>query len=410
MTIDFVSLLASGSIRAFAIGLVAFAGLWLFRVRSSAARHATWTVVLIGMLLQIPLALVAPAIPLKAMRSLPPSNQPQITDSTRKPVPAVVRASNALNELKERRLSRSNTLKIVYFAISLLLFSRMTFGFWGVRRMLRTSKPIPKLGPGILESDFFWVPGSVGCFRSRILLPPAWEDWDAVKLRAVLAHERAHIRRRDWLIRIVAQVNVCIFWFHPLAWWLDRELGRLAEEAADDAALSEIENREDYAATLVDIARAAALGGRLLNRRVIWMAKDSKIMRRVNRILDQTLPVPKPLGRYAWAALIACGLPLIYLSASVTLAAADQESRIVVRQPLLTEPQSPPKLIAQSVPNPVQPKPPQVPPRPVEAPITMCLLIDVSGSMTGRSRSDSRGPRTVQSVQARRRGLHGGFQ
>ncbi len=145
----------------------------------------------------------------------------------------------------------------------------MIFGYWGIRRMLRSSKPIPKLSPGIFESDSFLVPGSVGCFRSRILLPPTWKDWDPVKLKAVLAHEMAHVQRQDWFIRFVSQVNVCIFWFHPLAWWLDRELGRLAEEAADDVALSALENREGYAATLVDIASAAALGGHILNSRVI---------------------------------------------------------------------------------------------------------------------------------------------
>ncbi len=380
MTIDIISLLVSGAARAIAIGLVAFLCLGLFRVRSSAARHAIWTVALIGMLLQIPLGLVVPAIALKALPSLPPSIQPKIVDSTRIPAPAVTRSSNTLKEFRQRRIPKSRTLEGIYLAISIFLLIRMAFGYWGVRRMLRTSKPIPKLGPDILESDSVLVPGSVGCFRSRILLPPAWKDWDSVKLRAVLAHERAHIRRRDWLIRFVSQVNVCIFWFHPLAWWLDRELGRLAEEAADDVALSAcIENWEDYAATLVDIARAAAVGGRVLNSRVIWMAKDSKVMRRVKRILGQKFPVAKPLGRYAWATLIACGVPVIYLSAAVKLTSGDQNSRIVVRQPLLTEPKSPPKLIAQSAPN-----RPQVPARPEEAPITMCLLIDVSGSMTGQ--------------------------
>ena len=254
--------------------------------------------------------------------------------------------------------------------------------------MLRTARPILNLGPGILESDALLVPGSVGYFHSRILLPPAWRDWDAVKLRAVLTHERAHIRRWDWLIRLLSQMNVCcIFWFHPQAWWMDRELARLAEEAADDVALSMMENREDYAATLVDIARAAALSGRILNWRVIWMAKDSKVMRRLNRILNQRLPMSKPLGRYAWATLIVCGLPVIYLSAAVS-AIASADPRFADRNsPPLSgwKQKSPATLIAQSVPNrPVQPKPPLVPSRPEKSPITMCLLIDVSGSMSGQ--------------------------
>jgi hypothetical protein len=67
MSIDLVSQLASAAIRAVGLGLVAFVSLLLFRVRSSAVRHATWTVVLAGMLLQVPLALVVPTVPIKAL-------------------------------------------------------------------------------------------------------------------------------------------------------------------------------------------------------------------------------------------------------------------------------------------------------------------------------------------------------
>jgi hypothetical protein len=308
MPIDLGSQFVSAAIRAFGLGLVTFVGLLLFRIRSSAARHATWTVVLVGMLLQIPLEVVAPTVSLKVLLTLP-APQPRVMESTRISVPAaqtLAPASHTRTEPKGRWLSSSGTLTGVYLAISMLLFVRMALGSWGLRRILRDAKPIPSLGPGIFESVSFVVPGSVGCFRPRILLPRAWRDWDAVKLRAVLAHERAHIRRRDWPIRVTSYVNVCIFWFHPLAWWIERELARLAEEACDDVALSEIEDREEYAATLVDIAHAAAADGGVLNWRVISMATESNVIRRVNRILSRGLQVPKPFGRLAWVTRAAC--------------------------------------------------------------------------------------------------------
>jgi beta-lactamase regulating signal transducer with metallopeptidase domain len=318
MPIDLVPQLVSATIRAFGLGLAAFVGLLLFRIRSSAARHATWTVVLVGMLLQIPLGVVAPTVPLKALQTLPAPIQQRVMESARISVPTaqtLAPASYKRTEPKSRWVSLSGTLTGVYLAISILLFARMALGSWGLRRILRDAKPIPNLGPGIFESASFVVPGSVGCFRARILLPRAWRDWNSVKLQAVLAHERAHIRRRDWLIRVVSHVNVCMFWFHPLAWWMERELARLAEEACDDVALSEMDDREQYAATLVDIARAAAADGGVLNWRVISMAKQSNVMRRVNRILNRRLQVPKPFGRLAWVTLVVCSLPVIYLSA-----------------------------------------------------------------------------------------------
>ena len=331
MPIDLVPQLASATIRAFALGLVTFVGLLLFRIRSSAARHATWTVVLAGMLLQIPLGLVAPTVLLKALPTLPAPIEPPVMGSARIAVPAaqtLAPASHTRTELKGRWVSSRGTLSGVYLTISMLLFVRMALGSLGLRRIVRDAKPIPNLGPGIFESVFFVVPGSAGCFRARILLPRAWRDWDAVKLRAVLAHERAHIRRRDWLIRVASHVNVCIFWFHPLAWWMERELARLAEEACDDVALSEMDG-EQYAATLVDIAHAAAADGGVLNWRVISMAKESNVMRRVNRILNRGLQVPKPFGRLAWVTLFACSLPVIYLSAAVKLAPANRDSTVL---------------------------------------------------------------------------------
>jgi Mg-chelatase subunit ChlD len=381
MPIDLVPHLVSAAIRAFGLGLVAFVGLFLFRIRSSAARHATWTVVLAGMLLQIPLGVVAPAVPLKLLPTLPVPiqhpNQPRAMQSTRMPVPA---ASHTRMQPRAGWAPSRGTLTGIYLAISMLLFLRMALGASSLRRILQDARPIPRLGPGIFESALLVIPGSVGCFRARILLPRAWRDWDAVKLRAVLAHERAHIQRRDWLIRVVSHVNVCIFWFHPLAWWMERELARLAEEACDDAALSEIEDREEYAAILVDIAHAAAVGGGVLNWRVISMAKDSNVIRRVNRILEARLQIPKPFGRLAWVTLLACSLPVIYMSAAVNLAPADQ--KLAVIEPALPEQKSPASLIAQAAPNqPLSPAPPLTPSRKEDPPIAMCIVIDNSGSM-----------------------------
>ena len=377
MPVDLVSPLAGAAIRALGLGLVTFVGLSLVRIRSSAARHAAWTVVLVGMLLQIPLGVVVPTVELKALPTLPVSIQPRAVTLPRISVPApqtLASPRRTQTESKRSWVSWGGTLTGVYLAISMLLFVRMAFGSWRLRRILADAEPIPNLGSGIFESTLFVIPGSVGCFRARIILPRAWRDWDAVKLRAVLVHERAHIRRRDWLIRIASHVNVCIFWFHPLAWWMERELARLAEEACDDVAISEIEHREEYAAVLVDIARAAAAGCGVLNWRVISMAKGSNVTRRVNRILNRRLQVPKPFGRLAWMTLLACSLPVIYLSAAVKLVPAVQ--------PLLPEPGSSMGLIAQAAPNPpLKPTPPLAPSRRADPPIAMCILIDNSGSM-----------------------------
>jgi beta-lactamase regulating signal transducer with metallopeptidase domain len=313
MPTDIVSQLISASIRICGLALAAFVSLSVFRIRFSAARHAMWTVVLIGMLLQVPLEMVAPPILLKTLPILPAPTQPRVMQSERPSMSAVratAPASHAREPLTFSGTSWRTTVTPTYFAISLLLFLRLAFGWWGLHKIVRGSAPITSLGPSVSESTRVVVPGSVGGLRARILLPQTWRDWDAARLGAVLAHERAHIRRYDWLTHLASRLAI---WFHPLVWWIDRELARLAEEACDDVAVSETKDKEEYAATLVDIARMAAANGGVVSWPLISMATDSNVKRRVNRILKRAFQVPKPLGRFAWAALFVTSLPVIYI-------------------------------------------------------------------------------------------------
>ena len=103
------------------------------------------------------------------------------------------------------------------------------------RSLVRNSRPVD--GPRVRESEWISVPMTMGQIVPTILLPIGWREWDSAKLQAVLAHEEAHIRRADWAIGVMARINCCVFWFHPLAWWLKRELALLAEYACDDSAL-----------------------------------------------------------------------------------------------------------------------------------------------------------------------------
>ena len=47
-----------------------------------------------------------------------------------------------------------------------------------------------------------------------------------------MAHEEQHVRRRDSLVALLAAFNRSIFWFHPLAWWIEHKLSLLAEQLA----------------------------------------------------------------------------------------------------------------------------------------------------------------------------------
>ncbi|MEV4894381.1 M56 family metallopeptidase [Nonomuraea sp. NPDC055795] len=89
-----------------------------------------------------------------------------------------------------------------------------------------------------------------GLVRPRIYLTPSF---DGPELRAVLAHEHAHARRRDPLRRLLARAAADVLFYLPLAeWWADHQLER-SEVAADRAAIARV-GRKALAAALLAAA------------------------------------------------------------------------------------------------------------------------------------------------------------
>src|SRR6185295_12741280 len=99
----------------------------------------------------------------------------------------------------------------------------------------------------IRESAAVVTPVTVGVVSPTVLLPTTWRRWPDDTLQAILAHELAHVARRDPLVAVLAQLNRCLFWFHPLAWWLARTLAAAAEHASDEQAVRAIGERGRYA-------------------------------------------------------------------------------------------------------------------------------------------------------------------
>jgi hypothetical protein len=132
---------------------------------------------------------------------------------------------------------------------------------WGPRSARLAGRHV-----AILESPRVATPLTTGIFAPRVILPVTWRSWPDEKLRAVVAHELAHVRRRDPLIALAAYLNRAIFWFHPLAWWLERTLATSAEDACDDAAVPVAETPRRYAEVLLDMVEAV----RRSRGRVAW--------------------------------------------------------------------------------------------------------------------------------------------
>ena len=81
---------------------------------------------------------------------------------------------------------------------------------------------------------------------------------DEGSMELVIAHEQAHIRRRDNLTKPLAFLLLAVYWFNPLLWIAYILLCRDMELACDERVLRERSGiRKAYASALLQIGRAS---------------------------------------------------------------------------------------------------------------------------------------------------------
>jgi len=112
----------------------------------------------------------------------------------------------------------------------------------------------------LLEADRPTLPVTWGHRQPKVLLPPAARQWSDERIRVVLLHELAHVRRRDWLVQVAATIVRSVYWFHPLVWIACTRLRLECERACDDAVLENGVSGTRYASHLLDLARAFVEG------------------------------------------------------------------------------------------------------------------------------------------------------
>nr|WP_325295512.1 peptidoglycan DD-metalloendopeptidase family protein [uncultured Oscillibacter sp.] len=105
-------------------------------------------------------------------------------------------------------------------------------------------------------TDQIAAPLTYGLFRPVILLPKTMDFKDEEALTCVLAHERAHIRRLDGLLKLALTAALCLHWFNPSVWLLYVLGNRDMELRCDEAAVLALgeDSRERYALALIRLA------------------------------------------------------------------------------------------------------------------------------------------------------------
>ncbi len=358
---SFLVHVADPAARALALGGAVGLALVALRLRSTSTRLFAWTAVLYAALAMPVLGWMLPVVPVSipALRFLLPA--PHVVRTSQHVTadnPVFIPRNEVVESGGTARLSLESApvqlgaatqpanssvprdipwialAAAAYLAIAAAFLLRLFVGLAFGRRLMCSAEDLedPRVAatlarhayaaglrtlPRVAESDAISVPVTMGVWRPTILLPADWREWDPAKLGAVIAHEVSHVARRDALTQRLALLYRAVFWFSPLAWWLDRSLAELAEEASDEAALSGGADRADYARTLLGFFEAlqAAPG------RVWWqgvaMAKAGQAERRVDRILAWKGAVSMGVKKSIAVMIVALAVPVVYLAASV---------------------------------------------------------------------------------------------
>jgi bla regulator protein blaR1 len=284
-------LLIENSVRASAIAVVVAVMLRLAGIRTAALKHAAWVAVMVAML-------ILPAVvqwgPKVSLRILPRQDLLALNISQG----SEVGPSRSIQEggPVEKRVAPTQAVinrawdrwvAGVYLLGLISLLARLAIGTWQVKRLVRSAR----LVNGKLTHPGCSAPVAVGWLRPRVVYPPEWPSWMPAHLTAVELHEAEHVRRRDPLIQWVALLNRAIFWFNPLAWWLERRISELAEEATDDAVIRRGTVAGEYAELLLAIARRVhCSGGRVPALGLTIPGRG--LQHRILRILAQTAQPP----------------------------------------------------------------------------------------------------------------------
>ncbi len=133
----------------------------------------------------------------------------------------------------------------------------------------------------VVESRLVDAPGVIGWIRPVILLPVAvLTNLAPGQIEAILAHELAHIRRRDYAVNLLQTVAETVLFYHPAVWWVSARVREEREHCCDDVAVEVCGEPAAYAEALAELAswrtREAALA---------VGAADGSLLARVRRLL-----------------------------------------------------------------------------------------------------------------------------
>ncbi len=185
----------------------------------------------------------------------------------------------------------------------IFLLIRIILGLYGAHRLTRQGKRMSgslwqlllqrflnaisiRRKISLLSHDQLKVPLTWGVFKPVVIMPTEARNWKKDQRSSALFHELSHVKRSDFLIKILALFSCSLYWFNPLSWFVFSLMKKEQEKACDELVLKAGVKPSTYAANLLSIQRAGqiqlnppvtvlgAVGKSQLNERLLAILKQ----------------------------------------------------------------------------------------------------------------------------------------
>ena len=145
-------------------------------------------------------------------------------------------------------LNTMQILTVVWLVGTVCMVFYSLFTYLRLRKKVNTAV---KLRENMFQSEFVDSPFVLGLIKPKIYLPYGLDEEAVIPL--VIAHEQAHIQRRDHWWKPLGFLLLCVYWFNPVLWLAYILLCRDIECACDEKVIADFGSlqKADYSQALL---------------------------------------------------------------------------------------------------------------------------------------------------------------
>ncbi len=160
----------------------------------------------------------------------------------------------------------------------------------------------------IMQSGIAQAPMVVGHFKPLILIPLGLlNGLSNVEVEAILSHELAHIKRKDYLVNLLQSFIEIVFFFNPAVLWVSQLIKTEREHCCDDLAIACVSERKNYVQALIVCQefkqRAPAYAMAITGKKGSLLHRASRMLFNINSTLNK---MEKTILTIALVSVVVC--------------------------------------------------------------------------------------------------------